>query len=268
MTSFDVVKRLKKVFNTSKVGHGGTLDPMAEGVLVCAINQATKALPFIGIDTKTYSAELKLGFKTDTGDIWGKMMAEKKQEIDLSKLDLDRLAQRFTGSITQKVPLVSAKKYKGKRLYDYAFSGESIAEELYTEIEVFELRLSLLSSDSLSLTAKVSKGTYIRSLCEDIAEALGELGSMSSLKRIQAGKFTLDQALALEEINHDTALIPVRDALVLPQVQDSAYNTAILHGKSIELDCLEDELLIDGGEYFAVYKREKEKIFKPVRGLW
>lgn len=265
MTSFDVVAKVRRVFG-SKVGHSGTLDPGATGVLVCAVNKATKALNFIGVENKTYQATLRLGIKTHTGDIWGDVL-ETLDPIQPSEDDILRVLESFKGKMTQRVPKVSAKKIAGKKSYDLVRENKEV-EQLYTDIEILDIKFLGFVDGDISFEATVSNGTYIRTLCEDIAEALGSIGTMSSLIRTVVGIYTLQDCIELEDLNEDTVLLDVKEAIVTPRLDVPEYALLISHGKRINIDTPYDEVFLDAGEYFAIYAREKDDQFKSVRGLW
>lgn len=266
MTSFDVVRKVRHQLK-AKVGHNGTLDPMAEGLLIIAVNNATKALPYLDMDDKTYRATLTLGNKTSTGDIWGDI--EETKEITHSFLDINtkELLNTFIGKQNQRVPKVSAKKIDGRRSYDYVFNNEEV-KTLYTDIEIYDIKEIDKTKDTLTFEASVSKGTYMRTLCEDIAEAIGELGTMSALTRTKIGTFDISDSQKIEDITPTTTLLDSKERISLPKILDQELNMDVLHGKRIQLDLEDDMILVDGGEYFAVYKREKDNIYKSVRGLW
>lgn len=266
MTSFDVVYRIRKIFN-NKVGHNGTLDPMASGVLVLAIGTATKALPYLNIDDKTYIASVKLGFETSTGDIWGDSIKEKEIEKTFEDIDIYSICNSFIGPMRQRVPKVSAKRIDGKKSYEYVFDNKPV-KQLYTDIEIYDIEILDIQKTTLTFKAHVSKGTYIRTLCEDIAHAIGELGTMSSLERIAVGDFTIKDCYNLEDINIDTPLLSVKEKIGIPTITKHSLEENIKHGKRISLDTIHDLVFLDGGSYYAVYQREKESIFKSIRGLW
>ncbi len=266
MTSFDVIRQIQRKLGV-KAGHSGTLDPEASGVLVVAINKATKALQFMEIKDKVYEATLKLGTKTDTGDIWGKIL-DTKPLTSISEAEVASVLKSMIKKQSQRVPMVSAKKVDGKKLYEYHRQNIEI-ETQYTDIEIFDIELLDFKADEIKFRAHVSNGTYIRTLCEDIAEKLGTLGTMSSLKRTQVGKFKLSDCIDFEALTLETPCISVKDAIMLDRITDESYATQIMHGKRIKLENVSfDIVLMDGGLYYAVYKREKDDIFRSVRGLW
>lgn len=266
MTSFDVVRQIQRKLGV-KAGHSGTLDPNATGVLVVAINRATKALRFLEIEDKVYTATVKLGVKTDTGDIWGNVLELHRNIPILDYEQVSDVLKQFVGKQTQRVPMVSAKKVDGKKLYEYYRENIEIKPR-YTEIEIFKIELNYCRGDEINFTAHVSSGTYMRTICEDIAVALNTVGTMSTLNRDAVGSFTVKQALELDEVNEDIELISVKDIIPLPKISDPTLEFKIKNGHRISLDTKYDRILLDSGEFFAVYDREKENTFKSVRGLW
>lgn len=199
MTSHDVVDRVRRVFNMKRVGHAGTLDPMATGVLVMLIGRATKfASTFIG-DDKEYIATLFLGKRTDTQDSTGKVMEEK----DVNGLYLDAVKEAFnsfTGDIEQVPPMVSAKKHKGRKLYQLAREGKTVPRKP-CKIKIYETEILNFNLPEIIFKVKCSKGTYVRTLCEDIGKFLGYPAHMSSLIRTRSGRFSLQEAHNLNNIN-------------------------------------------------------------------
>lgn len=200
-TSHDVVAKVKKVTKT-KVGHTGTLDPMATGVLPLLLGEGTKLSKYLIEHDKVYEAVIQLGQKTDTADSEGKTIEEKKVDKSIFKIEkIQSALQQLEGKQMQKPPIYSAIKIKGKKLYEYARKNEEV-EVPEREIEIYSLQLISYNEVEKTISFKVycSKGTYIRSLCETIAEKLGTIGYMKELNRIQVGKFTIEQAVSIKEI--------------------------------------------------------------------
>lgn len=265
-TSFDVVRYIQRELKV-KAGHSGTLDPNATGVLVVAINKATKALQFLGLEDKVYTATLKLGLKTDTGDVWGETIDEAIVP-SLDKETVMHILNTFIGKQSQRVPIVSAKKIDGKKLYEYHRQNIEV-ETQYTDIEIFDIQFIDFKDDEITFTAHVSNGTYIRTLCEDIAQALNTVGTMATLNRDQVGKFTMADCIDLDAVDETVTFIPTKEAISLPVVKDASLAMVLEHGKKIQLDQqIHDTVLIDAGEFYAVYKREQDNLFRSVRGLW
>ncbi len=201
ITSFDVVYKVRKIFN-EKVGHTGTLDPMARGVLPILIGNATKCSKYLINHDKEYIVILKLGIKTDTADSEGKIIKEQKiSDNILNKKNIEEVFSKNIGIKMQKPPMYSAIKVNGKKLYEYARKGESL-EVKPRKINIYNLKLLEINQNDKTIKFKVqcSKGTYIRSLCEKIAEDLGTIGYMYDLLRTKVGQFQIDQAIEIEKL--------------------------------------------------------------------
>ena len=196
-TSQDVTARLRRVYATRRIGHGGTLDPMATGVLPVFVGRATRGVEFFEHAEKTYDTVLLLGRITDTQDVTGVTLAEKA--VHLSPADMERVLPRFRGDILQVPPMYSALKVNGKKLYELARKGQEV-ERQPRPITVFELTNLGFDGTRLSLRVKCSKGTYIRTLCQDIGEALGCGGCMEALRRVRAGEYGIEDAVPLEQL--------------------------------------------------------------------
>lgn len=196
-TSQDVTARLRRVYATRRIGHGGTLDPMATGVLPVFVGRATRGVEFFEHAEKTYDTVLLLGRTTDTQDVTGTTLAEKP--VHLSPADIDRVLPRFRGDILQVPPMYSALKVNGKKLYELARKGQEV-ERQPRPITVFELTNLGFDGTRLSLRVKCSKGTYIRTLCQDIGDALGCGGCMEALRRVRAGEYGIEDAVPLEQL--------------------------------------------------------------------
>ena len=196
-TSQDVTARLRRVFNTRRIGHGGTLDPMATGVLPVFVGRATRGVEFFEHAEKTYEATLRLGIATDTEDMTGTVL--RQREVHISEADFLEILQKFRGKIQQVPPMYSALKINGQKLVDLARKGKEV-ERKPREIEIFELECLEFAGETARLRVRCSKGTYIRTLCKDIGEALGCGGCMESLRRICAGAYTIGEAVPLQEL--------------------------------------------------------------------
>ena len=196
-TSQDVTARLRRVFNTRRIGHGGTLDPMATGVLPVFVDRATRGVEFFEHAEKIYEATLKLGLTTDTEDVTGTVLTQ--QEVTISEADFLGILPKFRGEIQQIPPMYSALKVNGQKLCDLARKGREV-ERQPREIEIFELECLEFSGDTARLRVHCSKGTYIRTLCKDIGEALGCGGCMAALCRVQAGEYTIAEAVPLQTL--------------------------------------------------------------------
>lgn len=201
ITSHDVVAKVRRALKTKRVGHTGTLDPLATGVLVVCVEKATKLVNYLTCDEKTYEVEMKFGIKTDTGDITGKIIDEDTNyDIDMKKIK--RTLDKFIGKQEQIPPMYSAIKVNGKKLYELAREGIEIEREA-RKIEIFEIKNIEWKNETLKYTVHCSKGTYIRSLCEDIAGELGTIGTMTNLRRIQSGEFQVKDAIKIEDISEE-----------------------------------------------------------------
>ena len=196
-TSQDVTARLRRVYATRRIGHGGTLDPMATGVLPVFVGRATRGVEFFEHAEKTYETVLLLGRTTDTQDVTGATLAEKP--VHLSPADIEKVLPRFRGDILQVPPMYSALKVNGKKLYELARKGQEV-ERQPRPITVFELTNLGFDGTRLSLRVRCSKGTYIRTLCQDIGDALGCGGCMEALRRVRAGEYGIEDAVPLEQL--------------------------------------------------------------------
>lgn len=214
-TSHDVVAKLKKKLNISKVGHTGTLDPNATGVLPILIGKGTKFSKYLINHDKIYEAKIELGKKTDTADIEGKIIEEKNVDTEYIKQNLTNVLEGFIGKQEQIPPMYSAIKKNGKKLYEYARKGEKVEVEP-RKIEIYKIKLIEYKENNIKFIVSCSKGTYIRSLCEDIAEKLNTVGYMKNLKRLQVGEFNIDCAIKIDEVNienYDKYLYTLEDIL-------------------------------------------------------
>lgn len=194
-TSQDVTARLRRVFDTRRIGHGGTLDPMATGVLPVFVGRATRGVEFFDHAEKTYEAVLRLGITTDTEDITGTVL--RSQPVNVTVQDVESALERFRGAILQVPPMYSALKVNGQKLYDLARKGKEVARQP-RPVTIHELTLLHMEGMDVRLRVRCSKGTYIRTLCKDIGEALGCGGTMAALRRTQAGEYPIAEAVPLE----------------------------------------------------------------------
>ena len=196
-TSQDVTARLRRVFNTRRIGHGGTLDPMATGVLPVFVGRATRGVEFFEHAQKAYEAVLRLGLTTDTEDTSGTVLTQ--QEVRISEEEFLGILPQFRGKIQQIPPMYSALKVNGQKLCDLARKGKEV-ERKPREIEIFELECLEFTGTEARIRVRCSKGTYIRTLCKDIGEALGCGGCMAQLRRVQAGSYTIAEAVPLQTL--------------------------------------------------------------------
>lgn len=267
MTSFDVVAILRKKLGIKKIGHTGTLDPNASGLMLILVGNATKLLPFIVHQTKHYHATVQFGIKTSTADIWGETV-EESNIYHVSQEQCDKVLNSFVGKQKQIPPMVSAISVDGKRLYEYARQGIEIEREA-RDIEIFSLKGHPLIN-GLEFDVHCSSGTYVRVLCEDIAKKLGMVGTLSSLSRNQIEHLTTKQAIALEDVKCDTIqwLDPL-DLIDYPKVS-VIDPTFIYHGKRYLSDYCGDRLcMLYENKLLAIYEYDGEsKNYKSLRGLW
>lgn len=209
-TSQDVTARLRRVFNTRRIGHGGTLDPMATGVLPVFVGRATRGVEFFEHAEKVYETVLRLGLATDTEDISGTVLEEK--EVRVTRAQVEEALQHFRGEIMQIPPMYSAIKVDGRKLYDLARKGVEV-ERKPRAITIHELTLLSMEGCHVRLRVHCSKGTYIRTLCKDIGAALGCGGCMAELRRISAGEYSLADSVPLQTLlesgNPEVYLRPV-----------------------------------------------------------
>ena len=260
ITSRDVINKLEKVFDTKKIGHNGTLDPLAEGLLVVTINRATKINELLICTDKEYIAEVKVGLETDTLDLEGKI--EKTSDKRISKDMLDILFKEFKKEYLQTVPKFSAIKVNGKKLYEYARSNKDI-ELPKRKVIIKELELLDYKEDCFKFRCIVSKGTYIRSLIKDMGEFLNIPCTMSSLLRTKQGKFSLDNAIDLDNVTINSKLITIREALDIEtkEISDKDYKR-VLNGALINnsYNINDKVLFIKDNKVLAIYQNANNKL--------
>ena len=231
MTSRDVVNIVSKKLNTRKVGHTGTLDPLAIGVLVIAVNKALKLVDDITSLNKEYIAEVTLGIKTDTLDITGNILEEKEEYINKEEL-IDAL-NSFKGKYNMTVPIYSAVKVNGKKLYEYAREGKKI-ELPVKEVYISDIELLDINNNKFTFKCNVSKGTYIRSLINDICNKLGVIGTMSNLTRTKQGKFNIEDSINIDDITEDN-IVPMEEIIDIPKIEVDEYlYNRIINGNKLE----------------------------------
>ena len=268
-TSRDVVNKLTHILHTKKIGHTGTLDPIATGVLVICIGNTTKLCELLTSHYKEYIAQIKLGIKTDTLDITGTKIEEQKIP-SLKEEQIKEILNSFPGKSIQTTPIYSAVKINGKKLYEYAREGIEI-ELPKREIEIKEIELLEYKEDTITFKTTVSKGTYIRALIDDICKKLNTIGTMSSLTRTKQGKFTIEESYTLEDIeNNNYKLNTIEESLEELETIDIDENTykKVKKGSIInktfknEICCLKYK-----NKIIAIYKTyEKDnKLCKPYK---
>lgn len=201
ITSHDVVAKVRKALKTKKVGHTGTLDPLATGVLVVCVEKATKLVNYLTCDEKIYEVEMKFGIKTDTGDITGNIIDEDTN-YKVTIKEANEVIKSFVGKQKQIPPMYSAIKVNGQKLYELARKGIEIEREP-RDIEIFDIYNIEINNEFIKYTVHCSKGTYVRSLCEDIAQRLGTIGVMTKLRRIKSGQFEIENAIKIDDISEE-----------------------------------------------------------------
>ncbi|MBO4540567.1 MAG: tRNA pseudouridine(55) synthase TruB [Bacilli bacterium] len=267
LTSRAVDNRIQKKFQEKKVGHLGTLDPFASGLLILALGKATKCLPYLPDEEKSYLAEIKLGYQSDTGDCTGVISGDGSY----TKLDIDSIhkaLKSLLGKQMQIPPMTSAIKVAGKPLYELAHQGKVI-ERQPREIEVYSAELVSYQEDVLTVSFTVSKGTYIRTLGEELAKRLGTIGYLQNLRRIAVGNLSVEQAKKLDDLTEEdlkdpTSIIPLRKIEITEAQAKKAMN-----GVPLLLEEEEEKiLLLQKGKAIAVYRRKENGVYEAERGLF
>lgn len=278
-TSHDVVAKMRGILHTKKIGHTGTLDPDATGVLPVCVGKGTRACSLLENHDKTYRAVLLLGIETDTQDTSGTVLAEKPVEV--TEEAVRSVAARFQGKLLQIPPMYSALKVNGKKLYEYAREGKIIEREA-RPIEVYELTVESVELPRVTITVHCSKGTYIRTICHDIGQALGCGGCMESLVRTQAGFFRLEDAVTLSELEKlrdedrlDTCLVTLEQifsdlpkACTNPEADKLLHNGNRMKRRMLQTKATAEKLrLYDSqGQFAGIYEYDSEKHdYRPLK---
>lgn len=289
-TSHDVVAKLRGIMKQKRIGHTGTLDPDAVGVLPVCLGSATKLCEFLTDKTKEYEAELLLGVTTDTQDMTGTILT--RQDVSVAEAEAEKVILSFIGKSGQIPPMYSAVKVNGKKLYELAREGKEV-ERKERLIDIFELEIIQMSLPLIKIRVKCSKGTYIRTLCHDIGQKIGCGAAMQSLVRTEAGSFLLKEALTLSEIERlkkkdelEEKIIPVDFVLaeyaacivknefkIIIENGNSFYRTQISFAegeenedKSIHADGQQIRVYDEDGRFYGVYKwKEEEERYVPVK---
>ena len=267
LTSRQEVNNISRKLGEKKAGHIGTLDPFADGLLIVLLGSSTKISPFLEVMDKTYIATLKLGSKTNTGDLTGETI-ETKEIPELTKAKICEVLQGFLGKSTQIPPIFSALKVNGQPMYKYARKGIDI-ERKPREIEIFKIYLVSFEKDEITFLAKVSKGTYIRTLGEDIAEKLGTVGHLTKLTRTEIGPYSLMNAKKSSEVTKED-LIPISKMLghLKSFEVDGELAKKALNGMHFRLPINDETILLkDKDGIIALYKRDSKGVYGCVRGL-
>ena len=262
MTSRDVVNFLTKILNTKKIGHTGTLDPFAEGILLVGVNKGLKVVKLLNYKDKEYIAKVKLGIKTDTLDITGNILEEKKEELNKEELAL--VLKSFIGEYSYEVPIYSAIKVNGKKLYEYARNDQKVELPIKNSY-IYDIKLIDFKGNSFTFSVKVSNGTYIRALVRDISKKLNKLMTLEELTRTKVDNLLIENSYTLEDIkNNNFKLLKINDLLNYKEVElERDLEDKVLNGNKIKLEEKEDNILfIKEKEEIAVYTREECDIFK------
>lgn len=267
-TCQDVCNCIKRKFNVKKVGHCGTLDPFADGLLIVGINEGTKILSFLETHNKTYLATLELGIKTDTGDCTGNVIETNKVK-QFDKKEIIDVFDSFIGIQKQIPPMYSAIKINGKKLYEYARNNQNI-ERKAREIQIFLLELVEYRHPLVTFKVTCSKGTYIRTLGEDIASKLNTVGHLKSLTRLNIDNYSLENAKKIADLTENdiqsiASMVPFKFYLA----SDKELND-IKNGKRVKLNSNEKQLLIldKNNKAIAIYELEKDNIYRSIRGFY
>lgn len=263
-TSQDVVSKLRGVFHEKRIGHGGTLDPMATGVLPVFVGRATRGVEFFEHAEKTYCARLKLGVTTDTQDSMGNVLEEKP--VTCMPEEVEQVLRTFVGQIQQIPPMYSAIKIGGKKLYELARAGKEV-ERKPRQITIFSLEAKELSQTEWELLVHCSKGTYIRTLCHDIGQALGCGAMMTALRRVKAGDYGIENSYPLEQIIHsedpESLLIPVESLFAQYPVLtlSPAQEKCVRNGASFTYNGMGTfRVYGQGGEFLALCETKDGKL--------
>lgn len=261
MTSFDVVNEISHIFGLKKVGHTGTLDPLAEGVLIVAIGKATKIVELLTTEDKEYIADVKLGVKTDTYDITGEVL--KTKEIP-ENLNIKEVLESYQKTYQQEVPIYSAIKVKGKKLYEYARNNKKV-ELPKKEVTIKEIELLESTKETFKFRALVSKGTYIRSLINDIGISLNTYATMTSLLRTKQGKVKLEDTYTIDDLkNNNYKLYKIEEALNYPVIKiDKELEFKISTGQKIDnLFQIKDKVIFinKDNKLLGIYQAEDNKL--------
>lgn len=275
-TSHDVVAKLRGILHQKKIGHTGTLDPDATGVLPILLGKATKLSDMLTADDKTYEATFVLGIKTDTQDVSGEIIEEK--EITSSEEEILSVIKSFIGEIDQVPPMYSAIKVDGKKLYELAREGKEV-ERKSRRITIHNIDEIEINGAEVSITVYCSKGTYIRTLCHDIGEKLGCGAALKELRRTKSGNFEIEDAFTLDEIQKmadamemDDKVLPIEKALEDHPAftVDARYDKALYNGNILDPSYGEGETSAEGtrvysatGELIGLYIIDKNGMLKP-----
>lgn len=256
-TSRDVVNKLSKIFNTKKIGHTGTLDPIAKGVLVVVIGKYTKLCEDLTQTYKEYIATFKLGILTDTLDITGKILDEK--DVTVTEEEIRNVIASYKCVYDQEVPIYSSVKINGRKLYEYARNGENVVLPK-RKVDIKNIEVIDINKDIVKIKCLVSKGTYIRSLIRDIGSSLNTFATMTDLIRIKQGIFDIRDSYTLEDIeNGNYKLIDIEDVMDICVIDDNTYLKNVTNGVKLKLDIENKYILFKHeGNNIALYKKDND----------
>lgn len=256
-TSRDVVNKLSKVFNTKKIGHTGTLDPIAKGVLVVVIGKYTKLCEDLTQTYKEYIATFKLGILTDTLDITGKILDEK--DVTVTEEEIRNVIASYKCVYDQEVPIYSSVKINGRKLYEYARNGENVVLPK-RKVDIKNIEVIDINKDIVKIKCLVSKGTYIRSLIRDIGSSLNTFATMTDLIRIKQGIFDIMDSYTLEDIeNGNYKLIDLEDVMDICVIDDNTYLKDVTNGVKLKLNIKNEYILFKHeGNNIALYKKDND----------
>ena len=268
MTSFDAVAKCRKIFHERKIGHTGTLDPEASGLMIILLGKYTKLLPYCVKNHKAYQATLKLGEMTDTEDIWGTIINTKTPSIH-TEAEIDNAVQSLTGDILQVPPMYSALKKDGKKLYEYARQGIEIEREA-RPVHISSLEVEKIDEINYRMNAVVSSGTYIRTLITDFGKQLDELAIMSSLIRTKIEHLSLKDACTFEDLESGVSFLsPIQVIDPTYKIVETDRVVDIKNGKRIKLDILDPQVIFtSNGELLAAYALQEDGLYHCLRGLF
>ncbi|MBF1108187.1 MAG: tRNA pseudouridine(55) synthase TruB [Solobacterium sp.] len=268
MTSFDAVAKCRRIFHERKIGHTGTLDPEASGLMIILLGKYTKLLPYCVKNHKAYQATLKLGEMTDTEDIWGTIINTKTPSIH-TEVEIDNAVQSLTGDILQVPPMYSALKKDGKKLYEYARQGIEIEREA-RPVHISTLEVEKIDETNYRMNAVVSSGTYIRTLITDFGKQLDELAIMSSLIRTKIEHLSLKDACTFEDLESGVSFLsPIQVIDPTYKIVETDRVVDIKNGKRIKLDIRDPQVIFtSNGELLAAYALQEDGLYHCLRGLF
>ena len=268
MTSFDAVAKCRRIFHERKIGHTGTLDPEASGLMIILLGKYTKLLPYCVKNHKAYQATLKLGEMTDTEDIWGTIINTKIPSIH-TEAEIDNAVQSLTGDILQVPPMYSALKKDGKKLYEYARQGIEIEREA-RPVHISTLEVEKIDETNYRMNAVVSSGTYIRTLITDFGKQLDELAIMSSLIRTKIEHLSLKDACTFEDLESGVSFLsPIKVIDPTYKIVETDRVVDIKNGKRIKLDIRDPQVIFtSNGELLAAYALQEDGLYHCLRGLF